>query len=114
MRLPAIDEAEVIIPEVKDFHQGGMGGNAINGGVIAMLSDLALGLLGAHYWSEGFCATQHLSIDFVRPLIATRVTAHAKVEQIIGRKIFGEISFANQDNQVCAFAHGILVKGITK
>lgn len=62
-----------MIGKIEEIHRGGISGDAVNGGIISMLVDLAIGLLGLKYFEEGLTATHHLSIHFVKPLIATSV-----------------------------------------
>ena len=51
--LTDINKPLVIIDTVEEFHKGGIGTEAVNGAVIAMLADLAIGLLGlTHYAKE--------------------------------------------------------------
>jgi acyl-coenzyme A thioesterase PaaI-like protein len=104
----------VALKNVEDIHRGGILGEAINGGVISMLVDLAIGLLGIAYYNEGYTATQHLSIHFVKPLNATSVRFEAEVTQVVGNRIFGNVNVLNEKGDICAFANGVLVKGIRK
>ena len=105
-------EALITIPEVRDVHQGGLGSNAINGGIIALLCDMALGLLGVDYWHEGFAGTQNLSIDYLKPLEATAISVHSKIEQVVGKKVIGLMEVLNEKNEICSYAHGILATGL--
>ncbi len=102
----------VWINKVTEIHRGGIGGEAVNGGIISMLTDLAIGLLGLNYAAEGMTATAHLSIHFVRPLMANRVILEAEITEVIGNRIFGKVSIMNEKREVCAHASGALAKGI--
>ncbi|MDZ4716751.1 MAG: hotdog domain-containing protein [Cytophagales bacterium] len=102
----------VTIEKVEALHLGGIGGRAVNGGVVSMLVDLAIGLLGISYYGEGLTATHNLSIHFVRPLIATSVIFEAAETQVIGNRIFGNVRVMNEKREVCAYASGVLVKAI--
>lgn len=102
----------VTIPEVQEIHRGGIGGEAVNGGVISMLIDLAIGLLGLPYFTEGMTATSHLSIHFVKPLIAKRVIFEAESTEVIGNRIFGKVRVLNEKGETCSYATGALAKGI--
>ncbi len=104
----------VMIKKIDDTHRGGIGGDAVNGGVISMLVDLAIGLLGVRYYGEGLTATQHLSIHFVKPLHATSVRVEAEETQVIGNRVFGNVRILNHKGEVCSYASGVLVKGIKK
>lgn len=104
----------VMIKKVEDMHRGGIGGEAINGGVISMLVDLAIGLLGLPYYGEGLTATHHLSIHFARPLVATSVRLEAEETHVIKNRIFGHVKIMNEKGEICAYASGVLVKAIQK
>jgi len=70
------NKPKVIIKEVTEIHRGGIGGEAVNGGIIAMMIDLAIGLLGLNYFNEGMTATSHLSIHYVKPQIIAKLICH--------------------------------------
>ena len=104
----------VMIKKVEDMHRGGIGGDAVNGGVVSMLVDLAIGLLGLPYYGEGLTATHHLSIHFARPLQATSVRLEAEETHVIHNRVFGHVKVMNEKGEVCAYASGVVVKGIKK
>jgi acyl-coenzyme A thioesterase PaaI-like protein len=102
----------VFVHRVNEMHRGGIGGEAVNGGVISMLVDLAIGLLGLNYFGEGMTATSHLSIHFLKPLVAETVIFKADLTEVVGNKIFGKVDVMNERQEVCTYATGVLVKGI--
>lgn len=104
----------VLLPEVLPLHMGGIGTTAVNGGIISMLVDLAVGLLGVKYYHEGPTATQNLSIHFIRPLMATSVRLEARETEVIGNRVFGQVRVMNEKGEVCAVANGVLAKAIKK
>ncbi|MBY0435532.1 MAG: PaaI family thioesterase [Cyclobacteriaceae bacterium] len=104
----------VLIREVTSLHRGGIGSDAVNGGIISMLIDLAIGLLGFPYFAEGMTATHHLSIHFAKPLMAESVRFEAEETHVIGNRVFGHVKVMNEKGEVCAFASGVVVKGIKK
>ncbi|GHN00691.1 hypothetical protein WSM22_21800 [Cytophagales bacterium WSM2-2] len=110
--LTDISKPLVFIDEVQDFHRGGIGTEAVNGAVIAMLTDLAIGLLGLAHFSEGMTGTSNLSINYVKPLLAKKVVVKAEQTEVVGKRIFGIVRVMNEENEVCAYATGALAKGI--
>jgi uncharacterized protein (TIGR00369 family) len=102
----------VLIDQVSEIHQGGIGTEAVNGAVIALLVDLAIGLLGIPHFAEGMTATSNLNINYVKPLIATKVIVKAEQTEVIGKRIFGIARVMNEKEEVCAYATGSLAKGI--
>lgn len=111
--LSDINKPLVVIDEVQEFHKGGVGTAAVNGAVIAMLVDLAIGLLGLPYYVDGMTATSNLSINYIKPLLATKVMARAEATEMAGKRIFGVVRVMNEKEEVCAYATGSLAKGIT-
>lgn len=106
------DQPEVTIDPVGPLHTGGIGSRAVNGGVISMVCDLAIGLLGLPFFEYGMTATHHLNLHFIKPLDTSRVKAIAKVDQIVGKRIFGKVEIFNDSQEICAYANGIVVFGI--
>jgi acyl-coenzyme A thioesterase PaaI-like protein len=102
----------VFIDEVMDIHKGGIGTDAVNGAVIALLSDLAIGLLGIYHYADGLTATSSLTIHYVKPLLTQKVIVKAEETQVIGKRIFGVASIMNEKDEVCSYANGSLAKGI--
>jgi acyl-coenzyme A thioesterase PaaI-like protein len=103
----------VFIDEVAEMHRGGVGTEAVNGAVIAMLVDLAIGLLGVNHYAEGMTATSNLNINFVKPLVADKVIVRTEQTEVIGKRIFGIARVMNEKEEVCAYATGSLAKGIS-
>lgn len=110
--LSDINKPLVVVDEVQEFHKGGVGTDAVNGAVIAMLVDLAIGLLGLLHYADGMTATSNLNINYIKPLHAKRVIARAEVVEVIGKRIFGVVRVLNEKEEVCAYATGALAKGI--
>ena len=103
----------VWIDQVQEMHKGGVGTEAVNGAVIAMLVDLAIGLLGVRHYAEGMTATSNLNINYVKPLLASKVMVRAEETEVIGKRIFGIARVMNEKGEVCAYATGSLAKGIS-
>lgn len=110
--LTDISKPLVIIDTVEEYHKGGIGTEAVNGAVIAMLADLAIGLLGLAHYSEGMTGTSNLSINYVRPLLAKKVIVSAEQTEVVNKRIFGIVRVMNEKEEVCAYATGALAKGI--
>jgi uncharacterized protein (TIGR00369 family) len=107
------ENPEAIIDEVADIHKGGIGSDAVNGGVIAALADLALGLLGLMHYKDGMTATAQLTIHYLKPFRSKSIRAKATSQQVVGNRIFGTVELFNDKGEVCAIAYGALAKGIS-
>jgi acyl-coenzyme A thioesterase PaaI-like protein len=103
----------VIIDTVEEYHKGGIGTEAVNGAVIAMLADLAIGLLGLTHYSEGMTGTSNLSITYAKPLLAKKVIVSAEQTEVINKRIFGIVRVMNEKEEIFAYATGALAKGIS-
>lgn len=110
--LSDVKQPQVCIDEVLEVHKGGIGTEAVNGAVIALLVDLAIGLLGIRHYAEGMTATSNLNINYVKPLMATKVVVRAEETEVIGKRIFGIARVMNEKGEVCAYATGSLASGI--
>ncbi len=104
---------KAFIDELKDLHGGGIGSEAVNGGVIATLADLALGLLGLQHYKEGMTATAQLTVHYLKPFRTKKISAEAHTQQVVGNRIFGTVELRNERGDVCAIAYGALAKGIS-
>jgi uncharacterized protein (TIGR00369 family) len=111
--LTEINKPIVIIDPVEEYHKGGIGTDAVNGAVIAMLVDLAIGLLGLTHYADGMTGTSNLNINYIKPLLAKKVIALAEQTEVANKRIFGIVRVMNEKEEVCAYATGALAKGIT-
>lgn len=103
----------VILPQILPVHQGGIGSDAVNGAIIATLSDFALGLLGLRHYREGMTATANLNIHYLRPFRTQSIRAIASETTVVGNRIFGTVELYNDKGDICALANGSLAKGIS-
>lgn len=101
------------IPELKDFHTGGIGSSAANGGTISMIADVALGLLGLSYYKDGMTATAQITMHYLKPIHGRSLRAVATLQQVVGNRIFGMVNIYNDKEEICAVAYGALAKGIS-
>jgi uncharacterized protein (TIGR00369 family) len=107
------ESPEAIIDEITDQHRGGFGTDAVNGGVLAGLADLALGLLGLLHYKDGMTATAQLTVHYLKPFRTKSVRAKAHTQKVVGNRIFGTVEIFNDKDEVCAIAYGALAKGIS-
>lgn len=107
------DMPKAFIDELKDIHAGGIGSEAVNGGIIATLAELALGLLGLKHFKDGMTATAQLTIHYLKPFRTKSISAEAHAQKVIGNRIFGTVELRNERDEVCAIAYGALAKGIS-
>jgi uncharacterized protein (TIGR00369 family) len=104
---------KAIIDELQPHHGGGIGSDAVNGGILAAMADLALGLLGLMYYKEGMTATAQLTMHYLKPFRSKTLVAEARVQQVVGNRIFGTVELTNDKGETCAIAYGALAKAIS-
>ncbi len=100
----------VRIPKVTSIHHGGVGADAVNGGVISFLFDLSLGLT-AYLVKDNqysFSATSRISIHLKKPLFTKSISMFSKINQVKKNLIYSEAWVINESGVVCSTANGIL------
>ncbi len=102
-----------VIDELQPHHAGGIGSDAVNGGVIAAMADLALGLLGLLHYKDGMTATAQLNVHYLKPFRTPSLKAVAFTQKVVGNRIFGQVELYNEKDEMCAIAYGALAKGIS-
>lgn len=107
------EQPRAIIDQVEEHHLGGIGSDAVHGGVIAALADLALGLLGLLHFKDGMTATAQLTVHYLKPFRTDSISATAITQKVVGNRIFGTVELFNHKGEMCAIAYGALAKGIS-
>ncbi len=100
----------VQIPKVTSIHHGGVGADAVNGGVISFLFDLALGMT-AYLVKDNqyfFSATSRINIHLKKPLFTNSISMFSKVNQVKKNLIYSEAWVINESDAVCSTANGVL------
>lgn len=98
----------VRIAELKPFHRGGLGTEAVNGAVIAGLCDAAVGFVG-HLQAPGHrVGTAQLSIQFLRPVLGESVTAVGRLVRAGRNLVFAAVEIENGEGHLCARGDGIV------
>ena len=105
----AADVTRAVLAPVAVHHRGGLGTAAVNGGVLAALFDLVLGLPG-HLCLGTRTGTVQLSISFMRPVHGDRVVAEGWCERTSARHAFTAARILDEDGRVCARAQGIVAR----
>lgn len=93
---------------VAHAHRGGLGSQAVNGGILAALFDFAIGTTGALVDPERKSATMQLSMSFERPVTGDVVTVEAWVDRAGGSTIFASAVIRDSGGDICARAQGVV------
>ncbi len=101
------DKARAIIDPVQDAMRGGMGGEYVNGGVVAALFDLAIGVTPALVDPTRRCATMSISMNFERPVRGDRIVCEAWINRA-GPVVYASAHLLDGEGNVCAHAQGLV------
>ncbi len=107
LSFPDADTVEVVIDEIKPEQRGGLGTDAINGGVLAAIFDLAIGCTPALIDPTRRSATVQLSINFMRAVRGQRLVARSKVDRAGDVLLFASAQILDDKGVVCATCTGM-------
>lgn len=104
---PGLETVEVVLDPVRPEQRGGMGSDAVNGGVLAAMFDLVIGCAPALIDPTRRSATVQLSINFMSGVRGDRITARAHVTRAGKKLVFAAASIFDGTGQECASATGL-------
>ncbi|MBS1153559.1 MAG: thioesterase, partial [Myxococcaceae bacterium] len=104
---PDPDTVECVIDEIKPEQRGGLGTDAINGGVLSAMFDLAIGCTPALVDPTRRSATVHLSINFMRAVRGEKLIARSKVDRAGDVLLFASAQIFDDKGVVCATCTGM-------
>lgn len=107
LRFPDLETVEVFMEQILPAHRGGLGSDAVNGGVLAAIFDLIIGCTPALVDPTRRSATAHLSINFLTALRGNSLLARAKVDRGGSTLVFSSASIFDDQGNECANATGI-------
>lgn len=104
---PNPDLVEVALDPVRPEQRGGLGSDAVNGGVLAAMFDLVIGCTPALVDPTRRSATVQLSINFMNAVRGERIVARAHVTRAGKQLVFAAASIFDARGQECASATGL-------
>lgn len=107
LRFPDVDTVEVVLDPVLPAQRGGLGSDAVNGGVLAAMFDLVLGCTPALVDPTRRSATVQLSINLMSAVRGDRVVARARVTKAGEKLVFASAAILDAQGQECANATGV-------
>lgn len=107
MSFPSSERLLATLP-VRYEHRGGLGSEAVNGGILAAIFDLVIGSTCALVDPRRKSATMQLSMNLERPVTGDVVTAEAWVDRAGGATVFSSAVIRDGDGQVCARGQGVI------
>ena len=93
---------------VKPEHLGGLGANAVNGGVLAAIFDLVIGSTPALIDPSRRTATMQLSMNFMRPVVGESFHAEAVIDSAGSSTLFASAVIYDARGQICAKCDGVV------
>ncbi len=112
MSFPERTHVVIDLPQVLDGQRGGKGTDAVNGGVLAMIFDFALGATALLAPPLRRNATCQLSIDFMKGVRGNSVRAIARVDRATRTILFSSAELFDEKGQACARATGLVSLGV--
>lgn len=100
-----------VVDPILPPHRSGLGTDAVNGGVLAAIFDLALGASAATIDPTRRSATIQLSMSFMRPVNGTRFRVDATVDRAGKRSLFSSATLYDEKDTPCARAQGVIQLG---
>ncbi len=107
VHFPDLQTVEAVIDPVRDNHRGGLGTDAVNGGVLAAIFDLVIGCTPALLDPTRRSATVQLSMNFMRALRGNKLVAQGKIERAGELLVFASAQIADEQGVVCATCSGM-------
>ena len=105
---PDGDRVHAVIDPVRPEQRGGLGMEAVNGGVLAAMFDLVIGCAGALVDPTKRTATMQLSMSFERPVLGHKLLAVAKIDSAGKTTLFASAHIEDEDGKVCARCQGLV------
>ncbi|CAN5420216.1 hypothetical protein BH11MYX1_BH11MYX1_00100 [soil metagenome] len=111
MSFPNGTHVVVELPAVLPQQRGGKGTDAVNGGVLAMMFDFALGATALLAPPLRRNATCQLSIEFMKGVRGDAVRAIGKVDRATRTILFSSAELFDEKGVLCARASGLVSLG---
>lgn len=107
MSFPSPERLRVTLP-IRPEHRGGLGSEAVNGGILAAMFDLVIGSSSALVDPTRRSATVQLSMSFEQPVNGEELTAEAWIDRAGGSTIFASAHILDGEGRVCARSQGVV------
>ncbi len=104
---PDLNTVEAVLDPIRPEQRGGLGSDAVNGGVLAAMFDLAIGCTPALIDPTRKTATVQLSMHFMRALKGSKLIARGKLERAGGLLAFSSATLFDEQGSACAICSGM-------
>lgn len=108
LHFPSLDRVVGEIDPIRPEQRGGLGTDAVNGGILAAMFDLVIGCTPALVDPTRRSATMQLSMGFERPLRGDKLRAEAWVTSAGTNTLFAAAQILDAEGKVCARCQGVV------
>lgn len=108
VEFPDADRIRCVVDPVRPEHRGGLGSDAVNGGVLAAMFDLALGASVALIDPTRRSATVQLSMSFMDAVRGDRFEVEARIDRAGNQTVFSSAELRDAKGRLCAKATGVM------
>lgn len=108
VEFPDLEHARVVVDPIREEQRGGLGTDAVNGGVLAAMFDLAIGITPALLDPTRRNATMQLSMSFLSPVRGNRFHVEARIDRAGRETVFASAKLFDETGQVCATCQGLV------
>ncbi|MGO9830516.1 MAG: PaaI family thioesterase [Myxococcaceae bacterium] len=105
---PSLDLVVAELSELRAEHRGGLGTQAVNGGVLAAVFDLVTGCTALLVDPRRPSATVQLSMSFERPVLGDSLRAEGRIDTQGSRTLFASARILDARGQRCARCQAVV------
>jgi acyl-coenzyme A thioesterase PaaI-like protein len=102
-----VERVRARIDRLQSFHRGGLGSDAVNGGIIAALFDLVIGLPGYSRSPAHKSGTVQISMSLMRAVRGEKLVVEGWIERAAKGLVFVGAEAMDEKGTVCARANGV-------
>ena len=102
------DRVFVRVDPIRPFHRGGLGTDAVNGGMLAAMFDLVIGITAALIDPTVRSSTVQLSMTFEQPVLGNSFTTEGWVDRAGSSTLFSSALIKDDKGLVCSRCTGLV------
>jgi acyl-coenzyme A thioesterase PaaI-like protein len=107
LSFPSAGEVRADLP-IQPEQRGGLGREAVNGGVLAAMFDLVIGCTPALIDVTRANATMQLSMSFERPVLGSRLYVLGRIDRPGAAVLFSSAVLYDEKGEACARCQGLV------
>ena len=111
IRFPGDGTVVVALPSIQDFMLGGLGSDAVNGGVLASMFDFAIGCTAFLATPLKRNGTVQLSVSFEKAVRGNSARCVAHIERTTKTMLFCGATIHDETDAICGRGNGIVALG---